>query len=152
MAKNTQKRIPVKWIRDRAKGAYQKQSTCWVCGTNQDLELHHTHSITLLLERWCQQLGIELDTDDEVLRVRDQFISEHHRELYELVYTLCNPHHVRLHQIFGKAPGLGTAQKQQHWLELQRQKQSGEVLKQPTWGSPFSEFTSGDSRGNKRIF
>jgi 5-methylcytosine-specific restriction endonuclease McrA len=143
MAKNTQKRIPVKWIRDRAKGAYQKQSQCWVCGTNQDLELHHTHSITLLLERWCQLQGIQLDTDDEVLRVRDQFIEEHQRELYELVYTLCNRHHVRLHQIFGKAPGLGTASKQQSWLELQRQKQSGEVLKQPTWGSPFSEFTGG---------
>lgn len=144
MAKNTQKRIPVKWVRDRAKGAYQKQSTCFICGTNQDLELHHTHSITLLLERWCTSEGIELDTDEQVLEVRDRFIELHHRELYDLVYTLCNTHHIRLHQIFGKAPGLASAGKQSTWVELQRDKWiSGGNLAKPSYGSPFSEFTRG---------
>ena len=144
MAKNIQKRIPVKWIRDRAKGAYQKQSTCFICGGTQDLELHHTHSITLLLERWCQGEGIELDSDEAVLEVRDKFIELHMRELYQCVYTLCNQHHVKLHQIFGKAPSLSTASKQQAWVELQRDKwASGGNLAKPSWGSPFSEFTRG---------
>lgn len=143
MAKNTQKRIPVKWIRDRAKGAYQKQAACFICRGTSDLELHHTHSITLLLERWCQGEGIELDTDEAVLEVRDRFIELHHRELYECVYTLCNAHHVRLHQIFGKAPSLASAPKQEQWVQLQQTKWSGSSMAKPSWGSPFSEFTRG---------
>lgn len=143
MAKNTQKRIPVKWIRDRAKGAYEKQSSCFVCGTQQDLELHHTHSVTLLLERWCREQGLVLDTDELVLEHRDRFIESHHHELYVAVYTLCNGHHVRLHQVFGKAPGLTTADRQTRWLEIQRDKQTGlEVAqKTPSYGSWFSNFT-----------
>lgn len=143
MAKNTQKRIPVKWIRDKAKSAYTKQSHCYICNTTQDLELHHTHSMTLLLEQWSQKLGIELETDEQVLEHRDRFISEHHAEIYDFVFTLCNPHHVRLHSLFGKAPGLGTAKKQQHWIERQREKytQGTSLVHTPSYGSWFSEFT-----------
>lgn len=142
MAKNTNKRIPIKWIRDGAKSAYEKQSHCWICQGSTDLELHHTHSLTLLLDRWCQVNGIQLETDEDVLRIRDQFISEHHTEIYTAVYTLCNQHHVKLHQIFGKAPGLLTATKQQRWIELQRDKYSdGEAYRAPSAGSWFAEFT-----------
>jgi hypothetical protein len=143
MAKNTQKRIPVKWIRDRAKGAYEKQSSCFVCGTQQDLELHHTHSVTLLLERWCSENGLVLDTDELVLEHRDRFISDHRAELYDQVYTLCNGHHVRLHQVFGKAPALNSASRQQRWLEIQRDKQTGleTAHKAPSYGSWFQKFT-----------
>ena len=143
MAKNTQKRIPVKWIRDRAKGAYEKQSSCFVCGTQQDLELHHTHSVTLLLERWCRDRGLVLDTDELVLEHRDSFIKDHHSELYDLVYTLCNGHHVRLHQVFGRAPPLNSAPRQQRWLEIQRDKANDldQPQKTPSYGSWFSKFT-----------
>jgi 5-methylcytosine-specific restriction endonuclease McrA len=142
MAKNTNKRIPIKWIRDGAKSAYEKQSHCWICQSTTDLELHHTHSLTLLLDRWCHSEGIQLETDEDVLRIRDRFISEHHCEIYEQVYTLCNQHHVRLHQVFGKAPGLLTAPKQQRWIELQRDKYSGgEAYRAPSAGSWFAEFT-----------
>ncbi len=143
MAKNTNKRIPVKWIRDRAKGAYEKQGHCWICGTSQDLELHHLKSITLLLEQWAKNQGLTLDTDDEVLRVRDQFIQEHHRELYDEVYTLCNRHHVQLHSVYGKSPQLSTSSRQERWIELQRQKHlSGSSVKEtPSYGSFFSKFT-----------
>ena len=142
MAKNTNKRIPIKWIRDGAKSAYEKQSQCCICGGNADLELHHTHSLTLLLEQWCYSEGIQLETDEDVLRIRDRFIAEHHAEIYEQVYTLCNQHHVRLHQVFGKAPGLLTAPKQQRWIELQRDKyEQGEGYRAPSAGSWFAEFT-----------
>lgn len=144
MAKNTNKRIPVKWVRDRAKAAYQKAEACHICGTAVDLELHHTHSITILLERWATGKSYDISTDEGILAVRDEFIAEHHSELYEQVYTLCNTHHVKLHGVYGKAPPLGSETKQARWIELQRQKHTdggGRVADTKSFGSFFSEFT-----------
>lgn len=142
MAKNTNKRISIKWVRDRAKSAYEKDSKCFVCGSCADLELHHLHSMTLLLDRWCQVKGIQLVSDEDILAVRDQFIQDHYQEIYTQVYTLCNKHHVRLHQVFGKAPGLQSALKQQRWLELQQNKFTNpDQQVEKSYGSWFSEFT-----------
>ena len=113
MAKNTNNRIPVKWVRDKAKAAYDKKSQCFVCDTTKDLELHHLHSITILLETWAARKGYDISTDEGILAVRDEFIAEHYIELYDKVYTLCNPHHVALHSIYGKAPAVGSETKQQ---------------------------------------
>ena len=88
MAKNTNNRIAVKWVRDKAKAAYVKQGSCYICGGTSDLELHHLHSITNLLYAWADSLGYDISTDEGILAVRDEFISEHYAELYELVYTL----------------------------------------------------------------
>lgn len=141
MAKNTNKRIPVKWIRDRAKSAYEKESSCYICGTEHDLELHHTHSITLLLERWIENTGRDFSTDEAVLENRDEFIENHHREIYEEVYTLCNRHHVALHSVYGKSPGLNTATRQGAWIETQKAKTTLGVGEKPKiLGSSFSEF------------
>lgn len=130
MAKNTgnRKRDPVKWIRDKAKSAYQKKGHCYVCGTSSDLELHHTHSMVLMMRAWCSSKGYPLNTDEDVLKIRDEFIAAHHREIYEEVYTLCNPHHVQLHQVFGKAPALNTGPRQKTWLEEQRSNHTGEPV------------------------
>ena len=142
MAKNTNKRIPVKWVRDRAKSAYTKQDKCWVCGSQVDLELHHLHSITVLLERWAQRCGYDISTDDGILAVRDEFIEQHHSEIYEQVYTLCNRHHVQLHGVYGKTPQPGSEPKQARWLEIQRTKAlDGDSIPKQSYGSLFSEFT-----------
>lgn len=125
MAKNTNNRIPVKWIRDKAKAAYEKQTTCYVCGTTVDLELHHLHSITILLNRWADRKGYDISTDDGILAVRDEFIAEHRIELYDLVYTLCNKHHVALHGVYGKAPAFGSEERQKNWIEKQKAKAEG---------------------------
>ena len=125
MAKNTNNRIPVKWIRDKAKAAYEKQSTCYVCGTEADLELHHLHSITILLNRWADRKGYDISSDDGILAVRDEFIAEHRIELYDLVYTLCNKHHVALHGVYGKAPAFGSEERQKNWIEKQKAKAEG---------------------------
>ena len=127
MAKNTNNRIPVKWIRDKAKAAYEKQSHCYVCNTASDLELHHLHSITILLNRWSDHKGYDISTDDGILAVRDEFIAEHRTELYDLVYTLCNRHHVTLHGVFGKAPALGSESRQKNWIEKQKAKAEGKA-------------------------
>ncbi|NDB57203.1 hypothetical protein EB001_01950 [bacterium] len=100
MAKNTgNKRIPVKHVRDKAKAAYDKKDHCYICGTGEDLELHHFHSITILLDVWAKVNKYDISTDEGILAVRDEFIAEHRTELYDLVRTLCNKHHVNLHKI-----------------------------------------------------
>jgi hypothetical protein len=139
MAKNTSNaRIPVKWVRDKAKAAYEKADTCYVCGTTQDLELHHFHSVTLLLNSWASRKAYDISTDDGILAVRDEFIAEHHDELYNQVRTLCNPHHVKLHGVFGKAPAPGSEARQSRWCDRQQAKAQGKTLE--TTSSFFSEF------------
>ena len=143
MAKNTNKRIPVKWVRDRAKAAYEKKSSCYICETSVDLELHHLHSVTILLDKWAEAKGYDISTDAGILTVRDEFIAEHHTELYDQVYTLCNRHHVALHGVYGKAPRPGSETKQAHWIETQRTKFTGggeAVVPPKSFGSFFSEF------------
>ena len=148
MAKNTgNNRIPVKWVRDRAKAAYEKQDHCHICGTSEDLELHHTHSITLLLEKWVSIKGYDVSTDEGILAVRDEFIADHRKEIYDDVFTLCNKHHIALHGVYGKAPALNTATKQVSWIEKQRAKFNGEEViladkpvKKEILGSLFSKF------------
>lgn len=125
MSKNTNRRIAVKWVRDKAKSAYQLQQHCAICNSQQDLELHHLHSITRLLEAWAQRCGYDISTDSGILAVRDEFIEQHHTELYELVYTLCSRHHIALHGVYGKAPTPNSVPKQKRWIELQRDKHLG---------------------------
>jgi 5-methylcytosine-specific restriction endonuclease McrA len=138
MAKNN--RIPVKWVRDKAKAAYDKKDTCYVCGTSNDLELHHTHSITLLLNDWANKNNYDISTDDGILDVRDEFIETYRKELYDDVYTLCNRHHVALHGVYGKAPTASSAPKQALWLEKQKAKGGGEeILPHPSL-RPFARF------------
>ena len=145
MAKNTNKRIPVKWVRDRAKAAYEKKTECCICGSVTDLELHHLHSVTILLDKWSEAKGYDISTDAGILAVRDEFIDTHRVELYDQVYTLCNRHHVALHSVYGKAPRPGSEPKQAHWIETQRAKHTGgtvdKVVPKKSFGSFFSEFT-----------
>lgn len=143
MAKNTgNKRIPVKHVRDKAKAAYDKQDHCYICGTEEDLELHHFHSITILLDVWAKVNKYDISTDEGILAVRDEFIAEHRTELYDLVRTLCNKHHVNLHKIFGKAPDPNSVQRQARWVDIQRDKLQGTTsTTKVITGSLFSAFT-----------
>ena len=138
MAANTNKRIAIKWIRDGAKSAYIKQPACQICGVPEELELHHTNSLTILFENWVKSMGYSIETDEEVLAIREEFIDTHHSQIYEEVYTLCAKHHSMLHGVFGKAPPLSTAKKQGRWIEIQKAKASGQVLEKKA-GS-FSSF------------
>lgn len=113
------KRLPVKYIRDRCKSAYEKDSSCAICGTSELLELHHYNSLTALFEKWCKKKGY---SEDNVLEFRDEFINEHHSEIYLEVVTLCKEDHALLHKLYGLKPALGTAKKQAAWVEKRREK------------------------------
>lgn len=135
MAKNldSTKRVPVKWIRDCAKSAYQKDTTCYVCGVSADLELHHLQSISLLFGRWVVKNGLQAA---DILDIREEFIDQHRTEIYEEVFTLCNLHHVKLHSTFGQAPPLESSARQLKWLNKQKDKPLVTITK-----TSFSKFT-----------
>lgn len=114
------KRLPVKWIRDQAKSKYPKDTKCYVCGSTTNLDFHHFYSLTPLFNKWCKKNKIVIRTDEDVLEIRDRFIQEHHKELFEEAVTICNSLHQKLHSIYGKNPSLGTAKKQKRWIEKQK--------------------------------
>ena len=120
---NDLKRLPVKYIRDRAKSAYKKGSECYVCGTTEELQFHHFYTVDLLWNKWAKCSGIEINSVEDILAHRDNFIAEHQKELYEDTVTLCwNCHNKRLHGIYGQKPPLSTAEKQRRWCDRMRRK------------------------------
>ena len=110
----------IKYIRDKAKGAYTVDKRCEICGSSYLLELHHYYTITYLVHNYMKKLGLK---PIDVLLWREAFISAHEKELYEEVATLCHFHHIdRLHTIYGQSPPLETAQRQKNWVKIQREK------------------------------
>ena len=118
----TLKRDLVKYVRDKAKSKYKKETECYICGSTENLDFHHYNGLTELLEWWMKQRNITIETEEEILALREQFIEENEDEVYNQAVTLCHMHHLKLHNIYGKRPKLITAKKQQHWVDIQRQK------------------------------
>lgn len=119
------KRDKIKYIRDRSKAAYKKDSECYICRTTENLEFHHYYSMTPLLNKWLKDNKILGDTEEEILAIRDQFIEDNRVHIYEDTVTLCKCHHAKLHSIYGKNPMLTTAEKQKNWTKIQREKHDG---------------------------
>ena len=114
-------RDEIKYVRDGAKAAYVKDTQCFICHTDQELQFHHFYSMTLLWKKWKKENNITITNTDDIFNVRDDFVSEHHDQVYNQTITLCKFHHMeRLHKIYGKVPPLYTAQKQKRWAERQR--------------------------------
>lgn len=116
------KRLPVKWIRDINKRKYKKGNECALCGTQSELQFHHFYSITLLFEKWLKVNKLTVETDDDVLAIRDQFSAEHTVEIFNETVTLCKSDHARLHQVYGITPVLSSAEKQKRWISIQAEK------------------------------
>lgn len=131
------KRDPIKYIRDKVKSNYKKDSECFICGKKDSLEFHHYTTLTTLFHRWLKKEGHSIETVEEIEKVRDLFIEEYYDILTspEETVTLCSYHHTGngtgpgkgLHKIYGKAPLLGTASKQKRWALKQREKYYGMV-------------------------
>jgi len=119
------KRDKIKYIRDKAKAKYAKGSECYICGEKTELDFHHYYTLSPLLSKWLkekQKIRPEHYTDEYIVVWRDEFIKEMHAELYDYTVTLCHAHHLKLHSIYGRDPGLGTAKKQMNWVQIQRDK------------------------------
>lgn len=147
MAKNTNKRVAVKHCRDGIKANYKKDCECAVCGTAEDLELHHYTTFSLLLEQYCKERNISIETDEEVLAMRDQFYEDHWYELVDYTVTLCNTHHKQLHKIYGKQPALSTAKKQEAWVQKFKERLSGKDSHSTSQG----ESSQSDNRFSRHV-
>lgn len=119
---NKLKRDPIKYVRDRAKAAYKKDTECCICGTDENLEFHHYYTMTPLFNKWLRDNKFTANTEEEILAVRDKFIEDNRKHIYEDTVTLCKTHHMKLHSIYGKDPSLVTATKQMNWVQIQREK------------------------------
>lgn len=118
----TLKRDLVKYVRDKAKSKYRKEAECYICGSTENLDFHHFYGLTELLESWMKENEITVETEEDILRLRELFIAEKQDEIYNHAVTLCHQHHLRLHGIYGKRPKLITARKQKNWVDIQREK------------------------------
>ena len=119
---STLKRIPIKYVRDRAKSRYVKASNCYVCGVGGSLDFHHLYTVDVLFDNWLKVNKLKIATVEDIIAVRDDFIQEHEYELYDYAKTLCKKCHQRLHTVYGQRPSLSTAEKQERWLIKQREK------------------------------
>jgi len=116
------KRDLVKYVRDKAKSGYIKENECYICGSTDKLDFHHFYGLTELLETWLRDKNIIIEIEQDILDVREHFIGENHEKVFDKTVTLCHQHHLRLHSIYGQRPKLFTAEKQERWVELQREK------------------------------
>ena len=118
----TLKRDLVKYVRDKAKSKYKKDTHCYICGSTENLDFHHFYGLTELLESWMKENDITIETEEQILELREVFIKENEEKVYKQAVTLCHMHHRKLHNIYGKRPKLLTAKKQQNWVKIQRKK------------------------------
>lgn len=119
------KRDEIKYIRDLAKSSYKKDTKCYICGTENELQFHHYYSLTALWNKFKLRCKITIKTVQDILDYREQFKAAHHKEIYDDTVTLCKFHHMeRLHKLYGKSPSLATAEKQRRWVEIQREKEN----------------------------
>ena len=119
------KRDAIKYVRDRAKSKYQKADNCYICGDSKRLDFHHYHTLAPLLDVWLKkkiQIRPDHYTDEYIMVWRDEFIDDNWFELYDETVTLCHDHHLKLHSIYGRDPGLHTVEKQKRWVGIQREK------------------------------
>ena len=118
------KRIPIKYVRDRAKRRYAKATNCKICDIDGSLDFHHYFTVDILFDNWLQQEKLIISSVEEIIAVRDDFIDSHIYEMFDYAVTLCRSCHKRLHTVYGQRPSLSTAPKQERWVEIQRLKRT----------------------------
>ena len=115
-------RDKIKYVRDKAKARYKKGSHCEICDSTENLDFHHYYTMTPLFNKWCKEKKYSVKVVDDILAIRDEFISEESDKIYNQTVTLCHEHHIKLHSVYGKDPALFTAEKQMNWVRIQREK------------------------------
>jgi len=111
----------VKVFRDGIKVHYAKGLACEICGATESLQFHHFKTVSILIETWIRkQKIVEFRDLEHAQAVRQLFYDEYWDDMTINGATLCKTHHEKLHSVYGKNPSLGTAEKQQRWVEKQK--------------------------------
>lgn len=118
------KRLPIKFIRDYIKKDYEKDSSCYVCGAKEKLELHHLYSLSEVFNEWCLQNKItDQQIEKDILELRKTFYSDCFDKLCNKnLVTLCKQHHLNLHTIYGQRYSNHLVPKIRNWLKIQKDK------------------------------
>jgi hypothetical protein len=118
------KRFPIKYIRDYIKKDYKLKDKCYICGSEEKLELHHLYSVSQLFKQWCSENKVtEIDTVEKITSLREIFAVDCRESLdHHNLYTLCKTHHQRLHNIYGQNYSNHLVPKIKNWLEIQKDK------------------------------
>lgn len=145
MAKNKPKfkRDAISLVRDGIKSQYHKASCCAICDNDEDLELHHYHTVSLLVKNYAKEMQLDFNDEETVLSNRTALYDKYWHELVEDTVTLCNMHHQKLHKVYTKEPPLFSASKQKKWVELQREKLTNpdpSKQKDPSKSTGFGRF------------
>ncbi|EBS4928546.1 hypothetical protein JM746_000062 [Shigella sonnei] len=123
MASNIKyKRDAISLMRDGIKSQYKKDSQCAICGCAEELELHHYHTVSLLVKKFAKELQLDFTDEEIVLSNRTAFYDRYRHELVEDTVTLCVHHHQLLHKVYTKEPPLFSANKQKVWVQKQKDK------------------------------
>ena len=122
--KDTEKkltRLPVKWVRDSIKSKYKEKEPCYICGSEENIELHHLYSVSELWNNWLKKNHITINTDEDVLANRNTFEQDNLDFLSnDNLFSLCKPHHLKLHSVYGKSYTNYIGGKVRNWIEKQK--------------------------------
>lgn len=121
-------RVPVKFVRDFIKKDYTLRDKCYICASTDKLELHHIYSLSEVFHNWCDKHKIkDITSVDQIKKLRVIFYEDELDKLTpDNLYTLCKPHHEKLHNIYGQRYSNIKAAKVLNWLNKMREKHSGE--------------------------
>ena len=120
-------RDPVKTVRDRIKRDYKKTNNCYICDSDDFLELHHLYSISELFNNWVKKEKIDISTTEKVVGIREEFYEKHFEKLSpDNCITLCKTHHERLHHLYGQRYTSVMVPKIRRWLNIQKEKVANE--------------------------
>ena len=101
------KRFPIKYVRDYIKKDYKVRDKCYICGSKDDLELHHLYSLSQLWQKWC------------IANNNSKYLNNKN------LYTLCRMHHSKLHTLYGQNYSNHLVPKVKKWLDIQKDKLIG---------------------------
>lgn len=141
MATNVKyKRDAISLMRDGIKARYHKESCCAICGTEDSLEIHHYHTVALLVKKFAQEMQLDFTDQEIVLSNRSKFYEKYGHELVVDTVTLCTTHHQLLHKVYTKEPPLFSAPKQRSWVETQKEKLLNPGAAKPRSSTGFGKF------------
>ena len=119
----------IKWVRDFIKKDYVKESECYICNSNINLELHHLYSVSELFNTWIEKNKIEINSIEDIKFQREVFYKDNYGYLTpENCRTLCKQHHERLHNLYGQRYSNSKSGKVKNWIEVQREKVNAKRL------------------------